>query len=320
MSRGPSGRVTEYGAASRRFVQPPCGASLAVVAATPAALRGFRAGLTLLASGVRLRPRNRAVTRLTSGSGDNRCSALLASRRRRSARRIRRPAARRPASRAAPAARSRGSPRRPARGSGPASRRGSRAGSRRRPSRCPGCRPGAAARRPTPGATIARTRSGRWPRSRASSRPLARRAVRTVAVIVRSGPVRAGRPAVGQLVGRHQPRPDRDAEVLALGRPQPERALVALEVARGPVVEHEEPADGLLAALVGRFDDRRVDQRADLQLVVQLDRARAAPRRARPARAAPTRWRSRRSAAGTRPPGSPGRGAPTSCRTWRSNA
>ena len=74
----------------------------------------------------------------------------------------------------------------------------------------------------------------------------------------------------------------------------------------------EVAADRLLAALVGEVDRRRVDERPDLELVVQLDGPARRPDRVARARAARTRWRSRRSAGGTTPRGSPGRGAPTS--------
>ena len=222
-------------------------------------------------------------------------------------------AARPPASRAGRAARSRGSPRRPAPGIAPASRRGSRAGSRRRPCRCRGSRPVAGARPPRRARPSARTRSAALdhvPRVVSTVRPSC---VRIVATIVRSGPVEPDDRRSASSSGRHQPRPDRHPEVLALRGPEAERALVALQVARGPVVEDEVAADRLLAALVGEVDRRRVDQRPDLQLVVQLRRSLAGPRPGRPVRAARTRSRSRRSAAGTRAQGSPPRAAPTSC-------
>ncbi len=98
------------------------------------------------------------------------------------------------------------------------------------------------------------------------------------------GARRAGRPAVRQLVRRHQPRPDRHREVLALRGAEPEHALVALQVARGPVVDDEVAADRVLAALLGEVRGRRVDERPDLQLVVELHGAARRPDRvARPA-------------------------------------
>ena len=57
------------------------------------------------------------------------------------------------------------------------------------------------------------------------------------------------RPGVLELVGRDQPRPDRGREVLALRRPEPDRRLVALQVARRPVVQDRVAADDLLASL-----------------------------------------------------------------------
>ena len=90
-------------------------------------------------------------------------------------------------------------------------------------------------------------------------------------------PRRARGPPVRQLIGRDQPRPDRHREVLALRGPEPERALVALQVPRRPVVEDDVAADRLLATLGREVRRRRVDQRADLQLVVQLEGAARRP-------------------------------------------
>ena len=195
-----------------------------------------------------------------------------------------------------------------------ASPRGSRAGSRRRPSRCRETRRAAAW-------TSADARSSHLPERVDGARPRPARRLHRPAVVradrrhhrkIRAR--RTCRPPVRQLVGRHEPRPDRrrrspcpwpvpgEACVSSRCRSRADQSLM-IEVA----------ADRLLAALAVEVDGGRVDERADLQLVVELEPSLAAPRPGRPARAAPTRWRSRRSAAGTRPPGSPVRAAPTSC-------
>src|SRR5215216_6482189 len=63
-----------------------------------------------------------------------------------------------------------------------------------------------------------------------------------------------------ELVRRDDDRAEARREVLAFRRPKPDLHLLALEVARRPVVHHGEAADRLIGA-----DDRR-----DLELVVQL--------------------------------------------------
>ena len=88
---------------------------------------------------------------------------------------------------------------------------------------------------------LRRTRTAR----RTSGRATRLGAVRPSAVIARSGPVAPAR-GVGQLVRGHEPRPDRRREVLALGRPEPDGRLLALQVARRPVVEDRVAADRLL--------------------------------------------------------------------------
>ena len=65
--------------------------------------------------------------------------------------------------------------------------------------------------------------------------------------------------SVRQLVGGHQLGAERGGEVLALGRPQPDRHLLALEVARRPVVHDREALDAAL----------RPDHRGQLELVVE---------------------------------------------------
>ena len=142
-----------------------------------------------------------------------------------------------------------GRPRRPARGSGRASRRGPRAGSRCRRSRC---RPG----RRAADWTSAEARASISPNENCASdqRPRLVSVPLTSAVIARSKPLPA--PGVGQLVGRDQPRPERAREVLALGRPEPDDGLLALEVAGRPVVEDRVAADRFLGPL-GRQVARR---------------------------------------------------------------
>ena len=112
--------------------------------------------------------------------------------------------------------------------------------------------------------------------------------------------------------GRHEPRPDRGREVLALGRPEADRGLVALQVARRPVVQDEVAADRLLGPLRRQIAHRRVDERARPPARSRAPASRPAPRPGPPGRGSPTCWRSRRSAGGTRPPGSRRRAAPTS--------
>ena len=96
-------------------------------------------------------------------------------------------------------------------------------------------------------------------------------------------------PRVRQLVRGHQPWPERAREVLALGRAEPDGGLLALEVAGRPVVEDRVAADRLLRPLGRQVERRRVHQRGDLQLVVELVRRGRATRPARPARGSPTR-------------------------------
>ena len=92
---------------------------------------------------------------------------------------------------------------------------------------------------------------------------------------------------VGELVGRDQPRSEGAREVLALGRPEPDGGLVALQVARRPVVEDRVAADRLLGPLGREVEGRRVDDRRDLQLVVELVRRRRRTRPGRRARGSP---------------------------------
>ena len=82
---------------------------------------------------------------------------------------------------------------------------------------------------------------------------------------------------VRELIGRHQPRPDRRREVLALGRPQSNGRLLALEVACGPVVEDHVAADHRFGAVGRQIAGRGVHERRDLQLVVELRRASRRP-------------------------------------------
>src|SRR5436190_10269784 len=65
-------------------------------------------------------------------------------------------------------------------------------------------------------------------------------------------------PRIRQLVGCHEPRAERAREVLALGRTETDRRLLALEVARRPIVEDREAADGLLRPLLDQIDGGRV--------------------------------------------------------------
>ena len=104
----------------------------------------------------------------------------------------------------------------------------------------------------------------------------------------RLGPVDRGRhrevvagaaARVGQLIRGHQPRTDRAREVLALGRPEADDRLLALEIARRPVVEDRVAADRLLGALGREVESGRVDERRDLELVVELRRRRRRPDR-----------------------------------------
>src|SRR5437667_7947678 len=65
---------------------------------------------------------------------------------------------------------------------------------------------------------------------------------------------------VAELVRRHDDGTERSGEVLPFGRAEPDLHLLALKIARGPVVHDREPADGPL----------RADHRRDLELVVEL--------------------------------------------------
>src|SRR3954454_10690986 len=77
-------------------------------------------------------------------------------------------------------------------------------------------------------------------------------------------------PCIRQLVGCHDPRSDRAREVLALGRPEPNGRLLALEVAGRPVVEDGVATDRLLGAVGGQVAGCCVDDRTHLELVVEL--------------------------------------------------
>ncbi len=92
-------------------------------------------------------------------------------------------------------------------------------------------------------------------------------------------PRRARRPSISELIRGNQPRPDRGREVLALGRSHPDRHLVALKIARRPVVQDEVAADRLLRPVLGQVEGRRVDEGADLELEVELGRAARCPDR-----------------------------------------
>ena len=99
---------------------------------------------------------------------------------------------------------------------------------------------------------------------------------------------------------------------MPLAGPSRTVGLVALEVARRPVVQDRCSRRWPPPPAPRQVARRRVDQRRDLQLVVELRASRAAPRPGRPGRGSPRRSRSRRSAGGTTPPGPRRRGAPTS--------
>ena len=107
---------------------------------------------------------------------------------------------------------------------------------------CRAGRPAAAARPRTLARASGRTRTGASDHVRGD---VSRRRS-TSAVIARSGPWRpaAARRPSSSGVTSHGPIDDR--EVLALGRPEPDGRLVALEVARRPVVEDRVAADRLL--------------------------------------------------------------------------
>src|SRR5439155_783882 len=82
--------------------------------------------------------------------------------------------------------------------------------------------------------------------------------------------VRLAGAGICKFAGRHQPWTDGCGEVLALGRTQAHRRLVSLQVARRPVVEDQVATDRLVGAVGFQVDGRGVDQRPDLELVVEL--------------------------------------------------
>ena len=96
--------------------------------------------------------------------------------------------------------------------------------------------------------------------------------------------------ALRQLVGRHEPRTERDREVLALRRPEPDGHLLALDVARAPVVEQREAGD----RAVRRRGPRRSRARS------RASASRPGGARARRGRGSTPGWRSRRPAPRTR--------------------
>ena len=76
--------------------------------------------------------------------------------------------------------------------------------------------------------------------------------------------------AVPQLGERHQSRPERRGEVLALARPQADGHLGALQVAGGPVVHDGEARRRTPAPIVGRqIAGRGADHAGQFQFVIE---------------------------------------------------
>ena len=182
---------------------------------------------------------------------------------------------------------------------GPAAEEVARAGRGRPPKRARASRPNESARPTT---------------SRARPRPSGRRRPRPSPSSSRSGAVApAGHGRRARPASRSTARSS-VAKSLPFAGPSRTVDLVALEVARRPVVQDEEAADRLGGALrrAGRRPACRRSPRPRARSRARSSRA--APRPGRPGRGSPRCSRSRRSAAGTRPPGSRSRGAPTSSR------